>query len=186
MTEKRKTYIVQNDIVCRNAIGRDKEQCLVIDLEDFANLTGSDLLDVVLAEINLGDSCVGSHDVWFVDLYFLCLLVLSCLVLRCGGSCDSSWLVTGVLIFLRAKSENLRHWQGLSRAPGDIQCCTCLYPSRINRAQPTDRSNLSIQTKDIIRIKFRLGPFVQKVEKLRGSYIFSCACTMLLIVRLET
>ena len=71
MTEKQKTYIVQNDIVCRNAIGRDKEQCLVIDLEDFANLTGSDLLDVVLAEINLGDSCVGSHDVWFVDLYFL-------------------------------------------------------------------------------------------------------------------
>jgi hypothetical protein len=55
---KRKTYIVQNDIVCRDAISRDKEQFLVVDLEDFANLAGCDLLDVVLPEINLGDSCV--------------------------------------------------------------------------------------------------------------------------------
>lgn len=55
------TYIVQDNIVCRNAISRDKKQCLVVDLEDFANLAGCDLLDVVLAEINLGDSSVRRH-----------------------------------------------------------------------------------------------------------------------------
>jgi len=32
------THIVQDDIVRRDAIGCDKEQCLFIDLEDFANL----------------------------------------------------------------------------------------------------------------------------------------------------
>jgi hypothetical protein len=52
------TYIVQNDIVCRDAISRDKKQCLVVDLEDFANFAGSDFLDVVIAEVDLGDgSC---------------------------------------------------------------------------------------------------------------------------------
>jgi hypothetical protein len=43
------------------------------------------------------------------------VLAKSCPVLRRGGSCGSNWLVTGlagVLIFLRAKSENLRHKQG--------------------------------------------------------------------------
>lgn len=55
------THIVQDNIVRRNAISRDKKQCLVVDLEDFANLAGCDLLDVVLAEINLGDSGVQRH-----------------------------------------------------------------------------------------------------------------------------
>jgi hypothetical protein len=53
--EEERTYIVQNDIVCRDAISRDKEQCLLVDLEDFANFAGSDFLDVVLAEVHLGD-----------------------------------------------------------------------------------------------------------------------------------
>jgi hypothetical protein len=57
------THIVQDDIVCRDAISCDKKQRLVVDLEDFANLAGSDLLDVVLAEINLGDSCSYRHAV---------------------------------------------------------------------------------------------------------------------------
>ena len=56
--------------------------------------------------------------------FFLLQDVVSCCVV--GGSCDSGWLMTGVLIFLRAKSENLRHWQGLSRAPRNIQCCMSL------------------------------------------------------------
>lgn len=81
--KKQKTYVVKNDIVCRDAISRDKEQCLVIDLEDFANLAGSDLLDIVLAEVNLGNSCVGSHDVRSFELCLLCLLqdVVLCCVL---------------------------------------------------------------------------------------------------------
>lgn len=50
-----KTYIVQNNIVCRDAIARNKKQCLVVDLEDLADLARSDFLDVVLAEVNRGD-----------------------------------------------------------------------------------------------------------------------------------
>ena len=118
MASTKKTYIVQNDIVCRDAISRDKQQCLVIDLEDFANLAGRDLLDVVLAEINLGDSCVGSHDVRLLNCVYCisCCKMLSCVVVLVGLATRAGWLVTGVLIFLRAKSENLRHGQGLSRA----------------------------------------------------------------------
>ena len=46
----------------------------------------------------------------------VCVIFLArgCVVLCRGGSRDSSWLVTGVLIFLGAKSENLRH------APGSL------------------------------------------------------------------
>ena len=56
VSNNKQTYIVQDDIVCRDAISRNEQQCLVVDLEDFADLARCDLLDVVLAEVNLGDS----------------------------------------------------------------------------------------------------------------------------------
>jgi hypothetical protein len=52
----RPTYIVEDNIVGRNAISCNKQQSLVVDLEDLADLARSDLLDVVLAEVDLGDS----------------------------------------------------------------------------------------------------------------------------------
>lgn len=51
------TYIVKDHVVCRYPISRDKEQCLVVDLEDLAHLAGRDLLEAVLLEVDLGHSC---------------------------------------------------------------------------------------------------------------------------------
>lgn len=85
------TYIVQDDIVCRNAISRNEKQCLVVDLKDFADLARCDLLDVVLAEVNLGDSS-GCRHVVRCDLNVFCVFLVSCcLALSGGGSCGLDW-----------------------------------------------------------------------------------------------
>jgi len=49
------TYIVENDIVGRDAVSRNEEECLVVDLEDLADFARGDLLETAFAEVDLRD-----------------------------------------------------------------------------------------------------------------------------------